>query len=93
MNIEEKLKKLSEIKQVDAPPFLFTKIEQSIKNLQEKKVKPIFKFAYAGLATSILILNITVIIQYYKVEKKNNLEVLVQNMQLQNQNNFYHEQN
>ena len=93
MNLEDRLNKLSEINKVDAPQFLFTRIEQQIKNLQERNIKPVFKFAYAGLAILILSVNILVIGNYYQSEKKNSLEIVVQNMQLQSTNNLYHEQN
>jgi hypothetical protein len=91
MNLENRLNKLSEINQVDAPPFLYTKIEQRIINLQEKKINPVFKFAFTGLIAFILITNVLVLNNYYASKKSNNLEVVVQNMQLQNNNTFYNE--
>jgi len=91
MNLENRLNKLSEINQVDAPPFLYTKIEQRIRNLQEKKINPVFKFAFTGLIAFILITNVLVLNNYYASKKSNNLEVVVQNMQLRNNNTFYNE--
>lgn len=92
MNINDQLNKLKNIKQVDAPLFMFTRIQQKIKELGHEEVTSNFKWAYAFAAMLILALNIATI-NLNHTKTSSNLESVVTQMQLKNNNNFYHEQN
>ncbi len=61
-NKEEKinLELLGEIEQVDAPPFLFTRIQQRIENLQlgVDVAKPVFVWSLMSVLIVVLVINV-----------------------------------
>lgn len=90
MNIEEKLNRLSNINQVDAPPFMFTRIQQKINELIPQEAPSYFKWIYAFSAMIIIVLNIATF-NLNKTNSESNLESIATEMQLKNNNNFYNE--
>lgn len=61
--MKEPFDMLSQIQQVDAPPFLWTRIQQKIKEDGENKLSPAFAYLL-GLSFLLLIsLNVWVIVQ------------------------------
>ena len=90
MNIETKLNRLSNINQVDAPPFMFTRIQQKINELKPQEAPSYFKWSFGLTAILILALNIAVI-KNEKNNSKSGLEEVATEMQLKNNNNFYNE--
>ena len=88
MNIEAKLNRLSNINQVDAPSFMFTRIQQRIKEQDNEKVSINFKWIYAFSAIIIIVLNIATF-NLNKTNSESNLESIATEMQLKNNNNFY----
>ena len=61
--MKEPFDMLSQIQQVDAPPFLWTRIQQKIKEDRENKLSPAFAYLL-GLSFVLLIsLNVWVIAQ------------------------------
>lgn len=80
---------LEKIKKVDAPPFLFTRIEQRISDFNENYVgKRTLVTSFAFLSILILI-NFSVIFSTFHKKERNNASVLIENMNLSNSNLLY----
>lgn len=91
MNIDNKLDELRRIKQVDAPPFLYTRIMQQIENLAEIPVSIKWRWAYAASAILILALNLSILLNQNITDKNSSIESVVSGMQLTNTNLLYNE--
>lgn len=98
MNIDNKLNDLKKIKQVDTPPFLFTRIKQQIQNLDNVKAPVKWKWAFALSTLIILALNISILFktddsksQTTTFENKSSVENVVSSMNLFTTNNLYNE--
>lgn len=92
MNIDNKLDLLKKIKEVDAPPFLLTRIRQQIQNLGEVEAPVKWKWAFALTALVILALNVSVFFKSTGTEtKKDGIENVISSMNLSTVNDLYHE--
>ena len=97
MNIDNKLDILKQIKQVDAPPFLLTRIRQQIENLSNVEVPVKWKWAFAVSSVLILALNISILLQSNdqteatSKTKANGIENVVNSMNLTTTNQLYNE--
>ena len=91
MNIDNKLDKLKNIRQVDAPPFLFARIKARIDSMGDAPVSTKWKLAFAMAALLILALNTRIVFQSSGREKKSNITNVVGAMQLSPSNDFYHD--
>jgi hypothetical protein len=91
MNIENKLEKLKNILQVDAPPFLFTRIKESINTLQSQPAPVKWRLAFGAAAMLVLFLNVFAIFNSDGKMQEGNLDEVVRVMQLSTSNDFYHE--
>ncbi len=84
-NIDNYLKPLENIRQVDAPPFLYTRIKKKIED--ETRIRVPVKIAW-GLTSAcclLLLFNIYVVVHEYSHRKND----LVQQFQLMHDNNLY----
>jgi hypothetical protein len=93
MNIDDKLDLLKNIKKVDAPPFLLTRVKQQIHNLSNVEAPIKWKWAFALTSVFIIMLNITI---YFKsniaYEKKTTgVENVINGMNLSTKNDLYNE--
>ena len=98
MNIDNKLDELKRIQQVDAPPFLFTRIQQQIQNLENTEAPVKWKWAFAASTIIILALNISILFKgannnelTSNTEKESGIENVVSSMKLSSSNNLYNE--
>ena len=91
MNIDNKLDKLKNIRGVDAPPFLFTRIKERIDSIGNTPVSTQWKLAFVLAALLILALNTGVLVQSSERENKNSITDVVSSMQLSSSNDFYHD--
>lgn len=91
MNIDNKLDKLKNIRQVDAPPFLFTRIKERIDSIGNVPASTKWKLAFVLAALLILALNTGIVFQSSAREKKSNITNVVSTMQLSPSNDFYHD--
>lgn len=95
MNIDNKLDLLKQIKEVDAPPFLLTRIRQQIENLSNVEAPVKWKWAFAASAILILALNISVFFKSADTTaaagKNSGIENVVNSMNLTTTNDLYHE--
>jgi hypothetical protein len=91
MNIDNKLDKLKNIRRLDAPPYLFTRIKERIDSMGDVPVSTQWKLAFAMAALLILTLNTRIVFQSSDREKKNNITGVVSAMQLSPSNDFYHD--
>jgi hypothetical protein len=82
---------LKKINKVQVSPFLYTKIEQKINNLEPVLVsKLIYTSALTTLAV-VLFINITFINLFYTQENKTETEVFVEELHISPQNSMYYE--
>lgn len=89
MSIDKKLEALKKIRPVEAPPFLFTRIEAQI-NAAGNAVSPRWRWsAIAGFGVLVLI-NIYVVSQSLR-PKQPGIESVVNTMALSTSNNLYDE--
>lgn len=98
MKIDDKLDQLKQIKQVDAPPFLLTRIRQQIQNLGDVEAPVNWKWAFALTSVLILALNISILVRSAgnddvkaSVNNKAPIETVISSMHLSTNNDFYHE--
>jgi len=91
MNIENKLDKLKKIGRADVPPFLFTRIKQSIDSMYEAPVSVKWKFAFVATAIILLALNITLLQRSSNITKSAKVEQMINSMQLSSLNDFYND--
>lgn len=81
---------LDNIKRVDAPPFMLTRIQAKIDVLQTEVVKPVFAWSLAGVVIIVLLVNLMAYKQYQKSDNSGNL---VELMDLAPQNDIYIQSN
>jgi hypothetical protein len=91
MNIENKLDKLKKIGQVEVPPFLFTRIKQSIDSVNEAPVSVKWKFVFVTTAIVLLALNIGLLQKSSNTTRTAKVEQVINSMQLSSVNDFYHD--
>jgi hypothetical protein len=93
MNIDNKLDLLKQIKEVDAPPFLLTRIRQRINNPGNAEAPVKWKWAFALTFVIILAFNISILLTSAASAIKNNNEVenVVNAMNLSTKNDLYNE--
>lgn len=93
MNIDNKLDLLKQIKEVDAPPFLLTRIRQQIQNLDNAAAPVKWKGAFAITSVAILLLNISIFFKPANTteSKTTGIETVINSMNLASNNNIYHE--
>jgi hypothetical protein len=89
MNIDKKLEALKKIRQVDAPDFLYTRIEARLTEGHEA-VSSRWKLATVAGFTVIVLMNILVVVQAAKPDRSN-IEPVVNAMNLTTQNHLYDE--
>ena len=92
MNIDDKLNKLKTIRQVEAPPFLYTRIRQKISSLETGRAPLRWKIAFAAVMVMVLFLNISVLMSSVAAKKTPGIEGVVNALQLSSSNDLYHEQ-
>lgn len=92
MNIDQKLDHLKKLQKVEAPPFLLTRIRQSIANTGLQKISPQWKLAYAATALVVLVMNAGIYVNSIKGKTSEpQLNTVVKSMGLNTSNEFYHE--
>ena len=98
MNIDNKLDLLKQIKEVDAPPYLLTRIRQQIESSGAAQAPVKWKWAFAFAAVFILAFNISILLQTTannkqseNITKKAGLENVISTMNLTTTNDLYHE--
>jgi hypothetical protein len=93
MNIDKKLDLLKQIKAVEAPPFLLTRIHQQINNLGDAEAPVKWKWAFALTSFVILAFNFSILRSSSSSATKKNagVENIVKTMNLSTQNDLYNE--
>jgi hypothetical protein len=91
MNIDNKLDKLKNIRPVDAPAFLYTRIKQQLENLADAPAPVKWRLAFITAALFILLLNAGILTRSSQQQKTSDTEQLVNSMQLSSSNDFYHD--
>jgi hypothetical protein len=91
MNIDNKLDKLKRIDKAEVPPFLFTRIKQSIDSMNEAPVSMKWKFAFVTSAIIMLALNIGIINKTSNKTETKSIEQIVTSLQLSSENEFYND--
>jgi hypothetical protein len=93
MNIDNKLYLLKNIKKVDAPPFLLTRIKQQIDNLSNVEAPVKWKWAFALTSVIIMMLNVTIFLKSNESSEKKTtgVENVINGMNLSTKNDLYNE--
>lgn len=91
MNIENRLDKLKGVQQVEAPPFLFTRIQQQIANLADVPAPVKWRVAFVTAAIVLIVLNTGILLKSSSQQKAQVVEQVVNSLQLSSSNDFYHE--
>jgi hypothetical protein len=91
MNIDNSLELLKQIKQVETPPYLFTRIKQKIQSLSDAAPSA-WKWAFAVMSAVILSLNVGALLSKGKLKTNNtSLEQVVDRMNLISSNHLYND--
>jgi hypothetical protein len=93
MSIDKKLDLLKQIKEVEAPPFLLTRIRHRINHPGNAEAPVKWKWAFALTSVVILALNISILLTSAASATKKNtgVENVVNAMNLSTQNDLYNE--
>lgn len=93
MNIDDKLDALKRIREVDAPPFLFTRIRQRINNLDNIAAPVKWKWAFVLTSIAIIALNVSIYFKFSTATEKKTLgiENIVSSMNLSTPTDLYNE--
>jgi hypothetical protein len=93
MDLNKKLDLLKQVKQVDAPPFLLTRIKQQLQNMQQAEAPVKWKWAFAVTSIVILLLNISMLFTspFSGTKKNTGIESIVRTMNLSTANDLYNE--
>lgn len=87
INMDNQINSLDHIQRVEAPPYLYTRISQRIRNNHSGKISPLLGWSLGITCALILLLNITVLSMYSnkQIEEKN----LAKSMNLMPDNYLY----
>lgn len=92
MDIDKKLDLLKQIRQVDAPPFLLTRIRQQLHTAANTEAPVKWKWAFAVTGIVILALNVSILFKTSgNEEKSTGIKEVFTTMQLSPANELYHE--
>ena len=91
MNIDDKLNQLRKIEQLEAPPFLLTRIKQRLNNLENQPAPVQWKWAFAASAIIVFTFNTAFFFSQGNTTIKGNINAVVSAMNLSNTNELYHE--
>jgi hypothetical protein len=91
MDIEKKLELLKKIQNVDAPPFLYTRIKQEIDSSIGEKAPATWRFAFIASSVVVLILNAFILFNLSSKQNEKGIEEVISSMDLSNINDLYHE--
>jgi hypothetical protein len=91
MDIDKKLELLNKIQQVDAPPFLLTRIMASIDSPTDEKLAAKWRFAFVSTAVIVLTLNVSAFFALSTNQSSRGIEEVIYSMELSNSNELYHE--
>jgi len=91
--MEKEFQKLKKIQKVEAPPFLFTRIEQKVKNLDSDHIPFRWVLSTSLSLCILLILNINLLSTSIQATNtsNNDLELILEDMQLNTSNQLYYE--
>mgnify|MGYP003594601289 CR=1 FL=1 len=87
--MENELKLLSKIESVEAPPFLFTRIQQRIQEISENKIT--LRMVRVISFSLVLLISINALAWIKLSHEKKSKANLAQQLQLLPENSFYHE--
>jgi hypothetical protein len=93
MDLNKKLDLLKQITEVDAPPFLLTRIKHQLRNVQQAEAPVKWKWAFAVTSIVILLLNISMLFtsSFSGTKKNTGIESIVRTMNLSTENDLYNE--
>jgi hypothetical protein len=93
MNIDNKLDLLKNIKKVDAPPFLLTRVKQQILNFSKVEAPVKWKWAFALTSVIVIMLNVMIFLKSNLTSEKKDtaVENVINGMNLSAKNDFYNE--
>ena len=91
MSIDNQLDKLKKIRQVEAPPFLFTRIREKINSLTERSAPVKWQLSFVAIAILLIVLNTEIIVRSSRTTDNSAVDQVVNSMQLSSSNDLYHE--
>ena len=90
MNIDTELEKLTSIKPVEAPTFLFTRIEQRIAEASRTSISPKIRFAVLSSLLALAVVNIIVLSSFAEeTVSPSGIRQLASEMNLSSSNDLY----
>lgn len=90
MNMDQELDKLKQIRRVDPPPFLFTRIRAGIDAMANAPAPLKWKLAFAGAAVLLIVLNTGILFRSGS-SSSSQIQQVANAMQLSGSNELYHE--
>ena len=90
MNLDTELVKLRNVKKVDAPPFLLTRIEQRIDSLSSRSVNPRLRFIVLSSLVVLAIVNLLALSSFTAHNsRENSVRTFAIQMNLSSSNDLY----
>jgi len=91
MDIDDKLYEFRKIQQVDAPPFLLTRIKQRLKTLEHEPAPVQWRVTFTAATIIVFLFNVFIFFSHAATEKKPGINTVINAMNLSNTNELYHE--
>jgi hypothetical protein len=91
MDIDKKLELLKRIKEVDAPPFLLTRVRERIDSSIIEKAPATWQFAVVAAAVVVLSLNVSILFKWSGKQNEKGIEEVISSMDLSDTNDLYNE--
>lgn len=91
MDTDDQFDILKKIREVDAPPFLLTRIWERIHTPDDEPVSVQWKWGFALTGLAVLVLNIAIVLKTTPGQTISQLDSLVSSLHLSSQNSLYDE--
>jgi len=91
MNIDEQLTQLKQIKAVDAPLLLLSKIKNNIAELKADEAPVVWKWSFAACALIVTCFNLFLFLEINRSNETAKVDILVSSLRLSDNNQLYNE--
>lgn len=91
MDTDDQFDVLKKIREVDAPPFLLTRIRERIHPPADGPVSVQWKWGFALAGLAVLVLNIAIVLKTTGGQTNSQLDNLISSLHLSSQNSLYDE--
>lgn len=89
--MKSELDLLKQVQKAEVSPFLYTRILQRVADLGNAPAPVKWRFAFAVITVTLLVLNISIIFFAKPKQRGNDIEKVISSLNLSSSNELYHE--